>query len=459
MTIGWLNPARWSVRTRSAVAAAFVVSICLAVAAGVLLLVLYRSLGHTAQDAAAARADQIGRQLQTEAPTELDESLLATDSQIGAVQVVDVDGRVLAASNGAPTTPLTRLSLGPGAIGNPGRAEDPAGEFDYWIAGQGASTRDGDVTVLVGADREPVESVVDRVAALLAGAAPVIIALVVFGTYSLVGAALRPVEGIRARVASISNSALGERVPVPPSHDEISQLAATMNAMLARLEAGQDAQRRFVSDASHELRSPLATVAAALELAQGRPDLIDANLIDESLLPETRRMHHLIEDLLLLARSDENESNRPQVDVDIDDLLFAENLRLRGLGSPTVVTRITPCRVVGDRHALSRVVRNLVDNAAQHAESTVMLDCHPEPGWAVVTVSDDGPGIPEADRGRVFERFVRLDPTRTRSSGGSGLGLAIVDQIVRSHHGTVTVTDRPGGGAVVAVRLPRAQQD
>ncbi|MFC9786871.1 ATP-binding protein [Rhodococcus sp. NPDC127528] len=459
MSLGWLHPSRWSVRTRSAVAAAVVVTICLAIAGAVLLLVLFRSLEHSAQDAAAARATQIAGQLHGESPDRLDQSLLATDSQIGAVQVVDGQGRVLAGSNGAPDIALVPGALSPGEARDLGRVKGPDGAFDYWMSGLGTTSVGVPATVLVGADREPVESVAEKVGGLLLLGSPVVIALVVFGTYSLVGAALRPVEAIRTRVASISGPDLGRRVPVPPSHDEIAQLATTMNAMLARIEAGQLAQQRFVSDASHELRSPLTTISAALELAQGRPDLVDAPLIDESLLPETRRMQHLVEDLLLLARSDEEGLEFQRVDVDLDDLLYGEEVRLRGIGSLRTVSRIAPCRVTGDRAALHRVVRNLVDNAARYARSTVTLDCHGIAGDAVVTVSDDGPGIDPADRERVFERFVRLDPTRTRSSGGTGLGLAIVEQIVRSHHGTVTVGESDDGGAVFTVTLPLALPD
>jgi signal transduction histidine kinase len=279
------------------------------------------------------------------------------------------------------------------------------------------------------------------------------------GTYRLVGAALSPVEAIRARVASISSTDLAQRVPIPAIRDEIAHLAATMNAMLARLERGRAAQHRLVSDASHELRSPLATITAALEMASGRPELMDNDLIDESLLPEARRMRQLIEDLLLLARSDEDAMELRRDDVDVDDLLLAEASRLRAIGSVHTVTHIQPCRAVGDRVALARVVRNLVDNAVRHAASTVTMDCRPAAGRAVITIADDGSGIPAQDRARIFERFVRLDPTRTRSSGGSGLGLSIVEQIVRSHDGTVAVGDAANGGAVFTLTLPLAQQD
>ena len=373
---------RAGVRTRSALAAALVMTVCLAIAGGVLLLVLYRSLESTAQGAAAARAEQISTQLRTDTPRELDPSLLATDSQIGAVQVVDSAGTVLAASNGAPASPLVTTSLSNGQARSVGRVEDRAVGFDYWVSARATAVPGGSVTILVGADREPVESVVTKVAALLAVGSPVIIALVVVGTYRLVGAALSPVEAIRARVASISSTDLAQRVPIPATRDEIAHLAATMNGMLARLERGRAAQHRLVSDASHELRSPLSTITAALEMASGRPELMDNELIDESLLPEARRMRQLIEDLLLLARSDEDAMELRRDDVDVDDLLLAEASRLRAIGSVHTVTHIQPCRTVGDRVALARVIRNLVDNAVRHAASTVTMDCRPAAGRA-----------------------------------------------------------------------------
>jgi len=458
MIVGWLNSMRPSVRTRSTVAAAMVMTICLAVAGGVLLLVLYRSLETAARNAAAARAEQISQQLQTDSPREVDPSLLVTDSQVGVVQIVDATGTVLAASNGSPRSALVSVSLSGGEARSVGRVQDAASGSDYWVSARGSAVPAGTVTILVGADREPVESVVTRVGALMALGYPVIIALVAVGTYRLVGAALGPVEAIRARVASISSTDLALRVPVPGTHDEIADLASTMNAMLARLESGRSAQHRLVSDASHELRSPLATITTALELASGRPDLIDGELIDESLLPEAHRMHHLIEDLLLLARSDEGAMALRHDDVDIDDLLQSEASRLRNVGSLRVVTHIQACRTLGDRAALARVIRNLVDNAVRYASGTVWLDCHPGSGHVVISVADDGPGIPVRDRTRIFERFVRLDPSRSRFSGGSGLGLCIVDEIVRSHHGTVEVGDAPQGGALFTLTLPLAQQ-
>ncbi|REK80966.1 HAMP domain-containing protein [Rhodococcus erythropolis] len=360
---------------------------------------------------------------------------------------------VKASSRADGGLPLSTVDVEPSTTQDLGRI-DRGDTGDFWVTARGAATADGPVTVLVGADREPVEKVVSTVAVLLAIVGPVVVALVALATYRLVGAALSPVERIRTRVASISNSDLGERIPVPRSRDEIARLAVTMNRMLERLQAGQRAQQRFVSDASHELRSPLSTITAALELAASRPELIDASLIDEALLPEARRMRRLIEDLLLLARSDEKQTPLGAVDVDLDDVLYEEGKRIEAVTDLTVGTSIVAVRITGDQPALARMVRNVVDNAVRHAETRIELSCNQSSGFAVIVVDDDGPGIPEHEHERVFDRFVRLDASRTRDDGGAGLGLAIVAGTAAAHAGSVAVSRSPLGGARFEIRIP-----
>jgi signal transduction histidine kinase len=224
--------------------------------------------------------------------------------------------------------------------------------------------------------------------------------------------------------------------------------------MLGRVESGQAAQRRFVGDASHELRSPLATIISAVEVGLTHPELSQEQLARELVLPEAQRMQVLIDDLLLLARSDERAMVLRRNDVDLDDLAAQEVGRLERDGVRTVRADLSPARVIGDPQALSRVVRNLADNAVRHARSVVEVAVWVQDGSGYVSVADDGPGIPAADRTRVFERFVRLDTDRSRAGGGSGLGLAIVAEIVAAHRGRVTVVDRTGGGTVITVQLP-----
>jgi signal transduction histidine kinase len=227
-----------------------------------------------------------------------------------------------------------------------------------------------------------------------------------------------------------------------------------MNEMLARLEAGHRAQQQFLSDASHELRSPLATIISGLEVAEAHPELLDAELAVDTLLPEAHRMRVLIEDLLLLARADERRLVLHKEEVRLDELAEVEAARVRRDGC-TIHTAISSARLIGDRAAVSRVIRNLVDNAVRHAKSRVDVHVGSQDGNVILTVSDDGPGIAPADRARVFERFVRLDSDRARSGGGTGLGLAIVAEVVAAHGGAVNIDDRCSGGTTIIVTLPQ----
>jgi hypothetical protein len=221
-----------------------------------------------------------------------------------------------------------------------------------------------------------------------------------------------------------------------------------MNGMIARLEQAQKVQRRFVADASHELRSPLATIGAGLELLQdSEPGTVRA------LRGETERLGRLVDDLLLLARADERGLQPRRDEVDLDEIVEAERARPTEDGVRTEV-RTEHVRVVGDRGQLVRVLRNLVDNAHRHARSQVVVTLGREGDRAALDVADDGPGVPADDRIRIFERFVRLDDARARADGGSGLGLAIVAEVVAAHDGQVWVEDGPGGGALFRVRLP-----
>jgi signal transduction histidine kinase len=225
--------------------------------------------------------------------------------------------------------------------------------------------------------------------------------------------------------------------------------------MLGRIEAGHRAQQQFVGDASHELRSPLATIISGLEVAEAHPDLLDATLTTETLLPEAHRMRELIDDLLLLAHADERELVLREEEVALDDIAEREATRLRRETEFAIHTDISPTRLIGDPLATSRVIRNLLDNAVRHAKSRIDIDVQSREGNAILTVGDDGPGIAAAERLRVFGRFVRLDSDRSRTGGGSGLGLAIVAEVVAAHRGTVAIEDRPRGGTAITVVLPQ----
>jgi signal transduction histidine kinase len=451
----WWRPRYWGISARSAFVAASVVLVALVFAGVGLAIILYRSLLSGVDDAAAGRVRDVVAALQFDAAADLDAALVTTDQRVIAVQVIDRSGTVIQRSQNAPTAPL----ITPDTIGTElriGLPDNVSPDGDMRISGQRVDGAGGPYTVLVGAGSEAVEATVKTVLILLAGAAPIVTAVSAAATYFLVGRSLSSVDAIRSRVADISASDLAERVPVPTSHDEISKLAVTMNEMLARIESGHEAQRRFVGDASHELRSPVAAIISALDVAAVHPELLDEELATSTLRPEAHRMKSLVEDLLLLARADERGLTLRRRDVDLDDLASNEMGRLLRETSLTVDADLAPTRLIGDPGGLSRVLRNLLENAARHAAARVELRVHPEGSNAVLTVGDDGPGIPKADRARVFDRFVRLDSDRARTGGGTGLGLAIVSEVVAAHKGNVTVGDRPGGGTLMTVQLPLA---
>jgi signal transduction histidine kinase len=227
-----------------------------------------------------------------------------------------------------------------------------------------------------------------------------------------------------------------------------------MNQMLVRLEDSRTRQQQFVADASHELRSPLAGIRQAAEVSRAHPGALPEGELAEAVLEESARMQRLVEQLLLLTRADDGVVSRVRADVDLDDLALTEARRVRRAGLAVDTAGISGGRVRGDSTSLAQAVRNLVDNAARHADQRLALAVRSTPGQVELIVEDDGAGIPEDQRERVFERFVRLDEARDRDAGGSGLGLAIVKEIVTAHGGTVTVGSAELGGARFVVRLP-----
>jgi len=324
--------ARWGVRVRSALAAVLVLTVALALAAVALLWLLQNSLQSAADDGAAARAASLSTHLVSDPLNEIDPTLLATDGRTTVIQVMDAAGRIVLASQDAPAVPLIDAHPGAGEALSLGGVDNTTAGGDYRVTAQGVSGPLGAYTVLVGAGQDQIDATLRTVAVLLAVGFPVIALIGGVATYGLVGRSLRPVERMRTQVSAISTADLSERVAVPAARDEISRLAQTMNAMLARIEAGHAAQRRFVGDASHELRSPLATVTTALDLAATRPGVLEPAMVRGTLLPEAHRMRSLVEDLLLLARADEQGLPLHISDVDLDDVLDTECRRLRSAG-------------------------------------------------------------------------------------------------------------------------------
>ena len=313
------------------------------------------------------------------------------------------------------------------------------------------------VTLVAERSLDEVNSTVHDISTLMFFAVPALIALVAAAAWYFAGRALRPVEEIRTEAEAITGSTMHRRVPDPRTDDEVGRLARTMNAMLDRLETSAQRQRQFVSDASHELRSPLASIRANLEVALRHGDRADWPAVASRALAEDQRMEDTVTELLELARVDETQDAIPLEslpEVDLDELVLDETVRVSRV--PIDTTRVSAGRVHGRREQLSRVIRNLVDNAQRHAATRVALTLGNGDGRVELTVDDDGPGIRVEDRERVFDRFTRLDAGRARDAGGLGLGLSMVKAIVEQHGGTVVIEDAPIGGARIAVRLPPA---
>lgn len=317
----------------------------------------------------------------------------------------------------------------------------------------------GSIELVATSPLEPIDRSVEAVQEGLLVAFPLLVGTVGLLAWTLAGRALRPVESIRSEVESITGSTLDRRVPVPDSGDEVARLARTMNAMLDRLQDASTRQQRFVADASHELRSPVAAIRTELEVAQRTATPGDWPAVADRLLAEEARLEAVIADLLLLATLDEGAPLPDAVAVDVAGEA-REEARRRAPDRSEVVIEVdaaVAAVVQGSRMQLRRALANLLDNAARHASTTVRLSVYERDGRVRVLVDDDGPGIPEADRQRVFERFVRLDEHRARTGGGgAGLGLSLVRRIAERHHGTARVDTAPLGGARVVLDLPAA---
>ncbi|HUA95436.1 MAG TPA: histidine kinase dimerization/phospho-acceptor domain-containing protein, partial [Acidimicrobiales bacterium] len=358
-----------SVRVRTTVLAVAVVAVALA-AGGIGLVFLVESSLHdrlvtdaTAQaDAAAALvADgDVPQQIPVRAGV--------------AVQVVDATGRVLTASEdltGRRALSGVRPPVGVHEVIHTRPVFRGDDDPDLTVATTVRTPR-GPVTVYAATSVEPTENSTHVLALSLAVGLPLLVALVGVLEWVLAGRALRPVEAIRAEVADITGGDLHRRVPEPPIDDEIGRLAHTMNAMLGRLEASADRQRQFVSDASHELRSPLAALMAQVEVARAHPDSADWPAVADAVSDESARLWRVIDDLLLLARSDEGHLLPGHDPVDVDELVLADATRLRAQGHVRVdLSGVGAGRAAGDREQLRRVVRNLADNAERHATSAV----------------------------------------------------------------------------------------
>jgi signal transduction histidine kinase len=442
-----------SVRARITLVATAVVFGALALGGVAFVLILSETLHDSAESAAHGEASRIETIVEESGSTAQAAAALADLD--GHAQLI-VSGRVVGATDDLDDADPVVTRETDGAVAVTVRDSDDDDDERLVIV---AKELDDGALLVVGVDDEARSEALSSTRSLLFFAVPVVTVFVGLTCWLVVGRALRPVEKVRRAAEQITAAELGRRVEASGSGDEIDRLATTLNTMLARLEAAQLRQRRFVSDASHELRSPVSSLRQNAEVALTYPGQVLPEEFAATVAAESERMATMIDGLLLLARADEDTLRVLATAMDLDDIALREVTRARGADRLAVDSSgIGAAQVSGDEAMLSRALRNLVDNALRHAATRIAvstyLDSDGRCPLAVVAVDDDGSGVPESERARIFERFVRLDESRSRDSGGSGLGLAIVAEIVSAHGGSVRVTDSALGGARFEIRLP-----
>ncbi len=446
-----------SIRFRITATATVVVAVVLSLA-GIALVAAQRSvLTETLDETVEQRADELADLVRAGA---VPDTLTGLGEDDTAAQVVTSAGDVVAASrNVAGRGPLADAPAGqgPGAVRT---VHDlPHDPEPFRLLSRRVDGPDGPRVVHVAGTLDDIEESVTTLATSLLGAVPAVAVLLGALIWWLVGRTLRPVETMRAEVAAMGGADLHCRVPTPAGHDEIARLARTMNDMLDRVEGAARRQQQFVADASHELRGPLTRVRAELEVDLAHPGGSDPAATHRSVLAEAVALQRLVEDLLLLARSDAAAALGPVrvTEVDLDDVVARVARRLRAAGRVEVDSRgVGAVQVLGDADQLVRAVGNVADNAARHATGVVAFTLDQRDGVGVLTVTDDGPGIPPEHHDVVFERFARLDDARTTSAGGTGLGLAIARDIVVRHGGSIAVdaSHHPGARFVLTLPVP-----
>ena len=458
LAIGWWTVARTApgVRTRTTLIATCVVGATLVLALIAVGLITRSRLTTAAADKVSSRAEAVTALVEAGAATDplpgRNPDLIAQVISNGVVVAADRAAAGLAPFSDAQPPPDETVIL---------HVEAPAGIIDddgltergpWMLAVRTAVTGE---TVIVGTPLDEANEVFGAAAVVVGLGVLIVLGVVAAVTWFLTGRALRPVDQMRAEADQISDGALDRRLAVPATTDEIARLATTLNDMLQRLDEAATARRVFVADASHELRSPVAAMRAMLDVTgAGSPD---SELLGH-LASEIGRMERLVEDLLALARQEGTPASRA-TEVDIDQVLLTEAITMRRRGQLEVDTSdVAAARVVADPDAIGRLVRNLGDNALLHANRGVWLSSRTHDSTVILRVDDDGPGIPPADRERVFERFVRLDTARDRTSGGSGLGLSLVRKIARDAGGEAAFVEPRRGGASIEVTLPSSPE-
>jgi signal transduction histidine kinase len=455
-----MNPARWwanqSLRAKLTLVATALFSLAVVTGAALLLLLQRYALVHTLDNTARKTASDVAKSFTSgKRPA----TVYPTTGGVTAVQVVDAQDSVIAASPGADRV-VSVLDADQLEHARNGRRYDLRTSTSNALV-RVVAQRAGDDTVLVVTDLKSVNDSVRVLgeAALIGG--PIAVLIMALATYLSVALTLRSVAGLRHGAAAITAAGLSDqRLPLPSSQDEIHRLAVTLNAMLDRIDAATQRQRTFVGDAAHELRSPIASLRVQLEVAQRLGPDTDWRAVADDVLVDVDRLDRLVEDLLAMARL--TEAGGALVRVEPVDLTGLVREVVAGYDHARVPVRLVtsaPAAVLGDSGGLRRVAINLIDNAIRYAQTEVRVAVQTGElagrATATVLVTDDGPGIPPGEREHVFDRFYRVQASRSRDTGGTGLGLAIVRDVVQAHGGTVHLTSGPDGrGTQAVVVLP-----
>jgi signal transduction histidine kinase len=441
-----------TVRAKATLAATVMVAVTLVLGAVALRVLLRQALVGNLEAAARVRAAELIALVRHD---DVPDQLAVHADEDALTQIVGPNGEVQAASTdldgAAPLGPVPASDGARPFTVHLGPTNDPD-VFRVVVATVGVDG--GTTTVFVGSNMDRIDETVQTATRIVTIGVPLLVGIVAVTTWFLVGRALRPVELIRAEVADISEGDLHRRVPEPATDDEVGRLARTMNATLERLAESAERQRRFVADASHELQSPVAAAQTVLDVAMAHPDEADWPQVADDVREEHQRIERLVRDMLFLARREGGASPLVVAPVDLDDIVGSEAARLHlRPGLRMDLRGVEPVELQADGDQLARVVRNLLENARQHAARTITVTTRQLAGDAELVVADDGPGVPAADRERIFDRFARTDAARDRRHGGTGLGLAIVRDIVQAHGGTIILADSDGGARFI-VRLP-----
>ncbi len=435
-----------SLRTRATLVATLLCALVLTAGGLLLVITLDRHLTTSNDDLSRSRVKDV---LDQAASGELP-AVLRNVNDDSVAQVMAADGTVLAASAnidgrgpivapGGPTAGERRTIRAP---------DDQETEiYRVWVqSGPGPA---GEVTVVEGSTLEAVRETTATLRRFLMIGLPIFVVALGLVMWLVLGGALARLDRIRSEVDALGHDQIARRVPDDGRRDEVGRLAATMNRMLARVDASANRQRQLVADVSHDLQGPLAAQRVSLDLALSAPGAIDVEVLRSEVLGATSEMEHLVGDLLVLAAADEGEPSLA-TPVDLDAVVLEEATRARSSAVAEIDTsQVSAGPVHANPSELRRIVRNLLDNAVTHAESRVVLKVAVADGLVNLEVVDDGPGVPAQERARIFERFHRGDSSRTRGGKGTGLGLAIARSLAERAAGSAGARRRrPAGRAL-----------